>query len=348
MIEAYFVIHNDDPTYNYYKEIEEIKNIIPDKIFCVAPGETEGLKMFKFFLQNINNWLIENNKVVTVLVACTDGKSNSNNVILSPTNGILKLNSSFSKHLTQQNVKFNINDCDKSFTCYNNIARYHRYIMVENLFKHNLVSNGYVTFNRPRIEEQTELKLEYYNFVPLKDEPDFVLNAPNRPEYNAHAIPKSYLKGWVDIVTETNYEPLHFYCSEKTTKPIATLKPFLCLSCANYHKYLQEFYGLQPYTEIFDYSFDSKEDLKERVHGIIENIKHITSLFNKKNLFKLVHNSLMPKLLYNKKQLENIIYSKEKMTPPSLNFLFENTPYKLYGDLKEVEIVQHAYEMKWI
>ena len=54
-------------------------------------------------------------------------------------------------------------------------------------------------------------------------------------------------------------------------------------------------YGFELYDEIFDYEFDSKDNINDRISGIIENLNNL----KEKNYYDL-HKKIEPKLEYNK------------------------------------------------
>ena len=120
-------------------------------------------------------------------------------------------------------------------------------------------------------------------------------------------------------------------------KPIIGLKPFLVLSCANYHKNLVDDYGLVLYDELFDYSFDNIPDVNDRIQGIIDNLNRIVNM--DLSSIQELHKLLLPKMLHNRQQFLEYKTKKEKMVPKSLNFLTETTDYKLYGDRRGYEMI---------
>lgn len=336
MTKAYFVVPpnelGQEIDYDYKNEIDEIKKINPDKIFCMIEGETQGDYIFSFFLQNIEDYLKETKKEVVLVVSNPNNLRITDYVVTSTSCGFALLNHFFINDVKENNLIFDWNNCEKAFTSYNNNDKFHRYVLIDKLCKYNLVEQGYVTFTNPKKNILfDDYQIKHYNLEVLKDEEDFVLNAPGRPEFSPMALPKSYLKGFVDIVTESNYTKETYFVTEKTAKPIATLKPFICVANQYYHKHLQEFYDLELYTELFDYSFDEKENLEERVEGVIQNIKKISELFNNspENL-RVTYNALLPKLYRNRDKLKNIIYNKEKMIPNRLKFLLDGSA-EIYG-----------------
>ena len=160
-----------------------------------------------------------------------------------------------------KNIFFSFNDNTKLFTSYNNSNKLHRNILVDVLAKNNLLNDGIVTILHPNIwpNRPGDYKFEYYDGTILKDEPSFVLNSCDA--FAPNSFPKSYLNGFIDIVTESTYEEDQFFLTEKTSKPISTLKPFLIVGPPKIHKFLYENYGVEYYDELFDYSFDDETEI---------------------------------------------------------------------------------------
>lgn len=181
----------------------------------------------------------------------------------------------------------------KLFTCYNSrLADYRKYI-IDQLAKYDLLENSVTTYKLSYGKMHPDEWL-YYNGTPvLIDEEDY----PNcDPKY--HGWPKSYTQGCIDIVTETRIDPLTWYMSEKTARPLITLRPFLVLSSPGYHTWL-EHKGIQKYDEIFDYSFDDKEDYKERADGIVKNIINLSKKYKTPEDYESLLEMLRPKLKQN-------------------------------------------------
>jgi len=342
--------------YNYELQIEEIKNLNPDKIYCMVETETAGPYIFQYFLKNIEPYLKEYNKEVVIVIANPDGVRISPHVVTSTSSGFALNNHNLIKRVKISKKFFKWDNCDRLFTCYNNNDKFHRYVLIDYLIAHNFLKYGYVTFINPKKTHQEleknifqgKYKLKYYNLQKLKDEEDFKLNWPNREEYSPLELPRSYLKGFIDVVAESTYEPNEFFCTEKTCKPIATLKPFICVSNQYYHKWLQDWYGLELYTELFDYSFDEKENVEERIQGVISNMKRLLQLWkNDKNQLIEIYNSIMPKLLSNKQKIYDVITDKDKMLPSKLKFL-STEPVQIYGDTAYNPTVQICRMNGWL
>jgi hypothetical protein len=157
----------------------------------------------------------------------------------------------------------------KLFTSLNNIAHEHRGILLDELNKQNLLEKGHVSFRNPEnadishvLESWTQEKL----FLDEVDERD------DKPE---NFLPSHLVLSPISIVAES--QPDLLFITEKTWFPILLRKPLLVLGAQNFHSYLT-YYGFKLHTDFFDYSFDSKTDIRDRAVGISKNLKNIEDL----------------------------------------------------------------------
>jgi hypothetical protein len=186
-----------------------------------------------------------------------------------------------------------------------------------------MLSDGIVTFHGIYNNEQP--KWQYHNGSALTDEDNFKIGefGPGSPQY----FPKSFFRGFADVVCESRVDNHEFFTTEKTAKSIAALKPFLALSCQNYHRYLRDEYGIYPYSEIFDYNFDRAHNIDDRIEGIVKNMQRLKTMDKDK-----VHSRLFDKLVHNKNQFIKYGMIRDNIVPKSLEFVF-NEPYELLGDV---------------
>jgi hypothetical protein len=208
-------------------------------------------------------------------------------------------------------------DPTKLFTCYNNRPADYRTYIIDQLAKYDLLDSGIVTYRHllevlPTEEEGYDPLIEftYYKGKPrLVDEEDFILHQG----YVPNDLPRSYLNGLVDLVTETTVNPGEFFLSEKTNKPLMAQKPFLVLAPAGFHMWLKETYNIEQYTEIFDYSFDSCIDFKDRANGIVNNLVQLHKLYSSPEDYKQVLKILKPKLEHNLNSYMTIVASGDNL-----------------------------------
>jgi len=215
-------------------------------------------------------------------------------------------------------------DVQHLYLSMNNLAKYHRCVMMDMLGKYDLIKHGAISWRdvnrhydgmRPLPDNITESLVSGYDFkywTPTKMYLDFDYDTTSY--VNQNAIPTQLRHSFMQLVAET--ESHIFFMSEKTAVPLLMNKPFLVVGSKNFHKNLQEL-GFLLYDEIFDYSFDSVDDDNERTEQLVLNIdrlKHHTK-DELQELTKLIR----PKLLHNRKLA--LQYIKEVMTQykPYLN-----------------------------
>ena len=73
---------------------------------------------------------------------------------------------------------------------------------------------------------------------------------------NQEILPPQYRESCFDIVTESIISDTSIFITEKTWKPILYKTPFLPLGSKKMCKHLEEFFGIKPYHNMFNYSFD--------------------------------------------------------------------------------------------
>jgi hypothetical protein len=324
--------HDDFEIINYH--IDNIKKEKPNRIIIFSLGEINVLYNYHYLIAGIKDWLVENKTPVYILWAGPD------KVLLPFIYGVNTLGSAVGNISCTNGVmletrhKSLLETAEKLYTCYNNNPKYERTFLVDHLAKNKLLNDGIVTYRYPEID--TGYKWRHHDGSRLMDEDDYTINF--KPEYTAGRLPKSYLNGFIDIVCETDTQEGYFIPTEKNAKPWGALKPYLVVSSMNYHKWLFEEYGIEPYTELFDYSFDNEKKIEDRIFGVIENLKNIKKLFSKHpNEKERVYNILLPKLKQNRAKVLKTLQTlklKNKVIPDCLKFITE-TDYELVGMPKD-------------
>lgn len=330
--------------------VARIRKINPDKIIIDCETECDVDIIFKELFDSLESWLEKNNKIINALTPHLDnvhirsrviGENGYANTLLylsfiimnrpdmSPPNSYYLPNSVAPYYGNLDEKHF-----DVLYTCYNNKPTLHREIMVDRLARDNLLTEGIVTFRYPE-----HCDWRYHDGSRLFDEPDYTLHSSL--QYQPDQFPRSFHKGFFDIVGES--QPNRFHITEKTLKSIAMFKPFLVNGCKDFHNKLFDFIGLKPYTELFDYSFDSCNLMEDRIEGIIDNVKRLSKLTvpERQQLYK----DIIPKLIYNKSKMVEIMYNKEKIVPKSLQCLMDGNTHHVYG---HSYTLLHMQQMGWI
>jgi hypothetical protein len=166
------------------------------------------------------------------------------------------------EHLKVSNLKI-----DKPYVCLNNRVTYYRCMMLDALAKHDLIKDGYVSWRKHLDDGIYEDIFEYF------DNRTIFLEDKSHNFKTEHVIyEEKFFKGFVNIISEG--EVLLKDLSEKTFHAILHKRPFLILGSPGIHKTLTTL-GFKLFENIFDYSFDEKEKIEDRIEGIILNIKSI-------------------------------------------------------------------------
>jgi hypothetical protein len=126
--------------------------------------------------------------------------------------------------------------------------------------------------------------------------------------------PPQYREACFDIVNETIVSDSYLFITDKTWKPILQKTPFIIFGSKNSHKHLEEYFGIKPYTDLFDYRFDNL-DYEERFASIKhDNLERLLNM-DIHELNEIVNSDKMQELLeYNKAQLLSHIFNPPKDT----------------------------------
>lgn len=166
----------------------------------------------------------------------------------------------------------------------NNRPHKHRYVMMDSLAKHDLITGNAISWHNDSSDMYTWKHWKNPRRLTLSD--DF----PTR--LNSYYIPSEWAESFLHVISECSMR--NAYISEKTWMPIIGKKLFITHSKHGFYKNLKKL-GFQLYDELFDYSFDSIIDDEERCEAIIIQVKHLISNCN----FEEVYMQLNNKLVYN-------------------------------------------------
>ena len=140
-------------------------------------------------------------------------------------------------------------------------------------------------------KEEEKLLRDLHKKLPLKyvpfDENEDYYYTPNFiiPD------PKLYKNIFLDLVLETFnhrgayedeiYAYINFF-TEKIFKPTLTCRPFMVLGNKFYLRDLKQKFGFKSFNEYWDESYDDKDDLRDAIPIIIDNLKYLNNLSNSK------------------------------------------------------------------
>jgi hypothetical protein len=186
----------------------------------------------------------------------------------------------------------------KHFICMNSASKSHRFDMVELLFANNWNSKGYISYlNRYGVVNKSTDSFQGQT-LKLDFDADNIDNGSNQ-----ETLPPEYSEACFDIVTESIVCDTSLHITEKVWKPILHEKPFIILGPKFAHKHLRDHFGIKPYTDLFNYEFDTL-GYPEKLHSIKE--KNLDRLLNMNinELNDIVNSdSMKEQMAYNKSQL---------------------------------------------
>jgi len=200
------------------------------------------------------------------------------------------------------------------FICLNNRPHLHRCLVIDEMAKLNLLDKGVTTW----IDLHNELSQNNIYKFKYFDGNKRALNDNFSEAADSHSLPEEFNQSLFHFVNESSYEIPMF--SEKVSKPILNFKPFLTLGCKDFNKFLQDF-GFLLYDEIFDYSYDSVEDVELRSKMFVENIKKVSTITDFYQYYKI----LKPKIIYNYTIFLKII-KDHSLIPKEVNEIISTIP----------------------
>lgn len=197
---------------------------------------------------------------------------------------------------------------DSLFISLNNKPQYHRSLLMDSLYNYDLLKYGHYTWNY-----KSNFQYEYWNEIITRLD-SYSENSEESQFFNL----VTYGNPLIQLVTESATDV--FFMSEKTTKPILLKQPFILLGSIGQNLNLKK-YGFELYDEIFDYSFDLKYSLNDRVLGVCENLYNI-----KDENYKHLYTKISDKIEHNYNLAKNLILE---------NRFIDNRYYELYKKYKK-------------
>lgn len=186
------------------------------------------------------------------------------------------------------------NNFDKLYLNLNNKSRYHRCLMIDQLFHHSLFEYGVNSWNQRKdecglndilVNEDLYFDFKYWEEKLMNIDGYRIKEYGFKDEYTDMILEPNC---FMSLVGESSmYIP---FVTEKTYRPILLKHPFLCYGAKNQNKEITK-YGFKLYDEIFDYDFDSKDDIHERISGVIYNLNNLKNQ-NYLDLYKKIEHKL--------------------------------------------------------
>jgi len=251
----------------------------------------------------------------------------------------------YNKPIQEINIETNF---DKLFLNQNNKPRYHRGMLLDEISRNDLFKFGKISWfsNYTKLAGNIGKKYEFKNWV---EENLIIDNLNIWPRKNNSSITEydgyyteEFLKYncLLNVVNETLCNNEDIFITEKTFKNVLISQPFICFSSKNHNKSLTNF-GFVLYDEIIDYSFDSENELENRINRIIKNLNSL-----KNENYGFLHKKIKVKLDYNKSRSIQII-KKDEYIPKELVTLYKNNKdvfHQNIGNNKVPEFLPKCFE----
>lgn len=146
------------------------------------------------------------------------------------------------------------------FVSLNNRQHYHRCVLMDMLHKYKLLKSNPVSWNTDEKESREIYDFKYWN--PKK----VLLDKDYKGHLTSHSVlPIQFYESLFSLASESTMDVM--FITEKTWVPMLLGKPVVIQGPQHIHKKLSS-WGIEPYDEIIDYSFDDEEDVVKRTEMI--------------------------------------------------------------------------------
>ena len=306
----------------------EVKPIVEE----YSDNITKGILKIKEEFKIRNRFIFFNNDIHGTIV--------DKELKIEKAGGLLYPQFTYKKELTEKEIKEHflefttVPTFTKKIVSMNGRFRPSRSILVDKIRKHTPKEDLYLSYHGLADDwsfEQAESILQ--GTYPQHNTPELMSLLSKTPysTYDKEKItnlykgsnkqifipePEIYNDIFIDIMTETLCERENDwrescregqFITEKTTKPIIALKPFMILASRGYLEYLRDL-GFKTFDNWINELYD-RADYDDAINIIEDNIKYINSL-SIDQLYTM-YKEMEPTLLHNRKRLFNLLYKEE-------------------------------------
>lgn len=312
MKKVYFFSGGEIPL-DWSSKFNELVNVDPDEIFIISNTEVYIEQNWGNLFDLLQPWLKSKNKIAIIITPHLNRVWVRPNIVANQSWAMVE--SVIPLYVDKKYDRLKI---DKVYSSYMFRPCESRGRLLDTLIKRNLLEDGYVTYHQP--EYKTHSTFKYWNKDPITIKEE----GYSKNNIDHFTDPIFYRNSFIDVVTEASHEKDLFFLTEKTIRAICHEKPFIVIGPTHFHKrYLEEYFKLELYDEIIDYTFDREECLQCRINDVVDNVQ---TLISKKHELNNLYKKLLPKLQRNRKRLEEIFNSRSVIIPEALQSL---TDYKV-------------------
>jgi hypothetical protein len=128
-----------------------------------------------------------------------------------------------------------------------------------------------IAYPRTRINDRFVIANSQIDFIePDIDYKDPIVQGSPNTDFRAQA--DFYKKIGIDIVTETVFDYPYPFITEKTFRPIASMRPFIVVGPCHLLQFIKGF-GFKTFSAIIDESYDTIRDPEKRFISVCESIR---------------------------------------------------------------------------
>lgn len=213
------------------------------------------------------------------------------------------------EEITESDCELNLNREKHFISLIRNSNKNHRHFLILFLYKTKIINKTLISVlrklgfnNRDEFSHLNKYLEEFNKLVPLEIDTQNIKNKMGFRTDNA-LRKEDYLKSYINLVTETEFEGNILFFTEKIVKPIISYQPFIVLSNPYYLKELKSM-GFKTFSNIIDESYDEEENDSKRLQKIFNEIERISklSLKDMADLYK----SVLHICIYNRKHLDKL------------------------------------------
>lgn len=338
-----YISNNDISNFFFDKTLLFIKNNPSVKILFIDDKEGSHKYNFKFF-ESFRKFVIKSGISNSQLVFITNSVNIENDYqsylqhnklvkfmmvkiipfLIYPNAGMcidvyLSMNSEIIEDRNQFYSLPTIEDLDllrnKYYMCLNrNSGRFHRPKLILELIKLNLFNKGNISLLKssefdmfcklPLNVEYKKLIGDVYPFVVDVEDAELVSDM-----HNFFTKKDIWLDTYFSIVSETSVSEYSTFITEKTVRPMIYYHPFIVWGNPNTLSYLRSI-GFETFPELFDESYDSVYNEKDRLNIILDNVNRLCNMDITEihDLYQIVK----PKLIHNRNLLLEL-YKSDKL-----------------------------------
>jgi hypothetical protein len=183
---------------------------------------------------------------------------------------------------------------DKKFLCLNRRVFYHKYQIIEELFKRGLLDetrltwvDNYTPLKMIDLDLAYKLKINGLEFKSIQLEGDVMYGS--RLSYHDEFLftinPEWYYKSKVDIITETMLYDEAIHITEKTYKSIYLGLPFVVSATKGHLKHLRDM-GFKTFNSVINEDYDEINN-KHKVKHVVDAAIELSNLYNKPEVLEI-------------------------------------------------------------